>query len=220
IQKANNTTDLNQFQSWVGGVAPGAFDTAQWSGLTGANSVLLGANVSWNGIIVATTGGPVSIGAGNTLTTGTAGINMSAATQNLTISSNLTIAPGNQLWNLAAGRTLALTTGSFTRSAGATLNVQGVGTVAVSVAGLANDSSSGGGLIRWATVGTGATTKFATLSGGNLVSYTATTSTNTWGFTDATGTNNYTITAASATTYGASTRNVNSILYTGGADIL
>ena len=101
IIKTNNTDNLNLTTSWVGGVVPGPLDVAKWdSTVAGANSVALGANTSWGGIIITNPGGPVAITAGNTLTLGPSGIDMSRASQNLTISSGLTLGSGTQRWNV------------------------------------------------------------------------------------------------------------------------
>jgi hypothetical protein len=52
IIKTNNTDNLNLTTSWVGGVVPGSLDTARWdSTVTGANSVALGADTTWSGIL-------------------------------------------------------------------------------------------------------------------------------------------------------------------------
>lgn len=173
IDKADNTTALDTGSSWLGGVAPGPADIARWSAsVTSAGTVNLGSNAAWLGITVTNPGGGVTIGAGNTLTLGHAGIDLSTATQNLTISSGLALSAGHQAWNVTAGRTLTLGTGAFTRPAGATLNIQGAGTVAASMSGLANDAT--GILGAWATIGTGADTRYATLSAGNLAAFTGT----------------------------------------------
>ncbi|WP_156344990.1 hypothetical protein [Verrucomicrobium spinosum] len=138
VKKADNANDLNQATSWVSS-APSAADIAVWdNGVTTANSVLLGADVSWGGVKILDPGGTVTIGGPHTLTTGAFGIDMSSATQDLVITSNLTVlANTHQTWKVATGRTLQLNPGLFTRSAGATLNVQGAGTVATS--SIAND---------------------------------------------------------------------------------
>ena len=110
VVKANNTTALNVGTSWVGGAVLGTSDVAVWnSTVTGANTSVLGADLSWQGIRIANPGGAIVIGAvaTNTLTLGSAGIDMTAATQNLTILSNLSIG-ANQTWNVAAGRTLQI----------------------------------------------------------------------------------------------------------------
>lgn len=122
IDKANNSDSLNLTTSWVGGVAPGTNDTATWnSTVTGADTTSLGASTAWQGIKVTTPGGPILINAdGNTLTNGNisvagnVGVDMSAATADLTLSNNA-IVNGPQTWNIASGRTLLLGSG-FTRN--------------------------------------------------------------------------------------------------------
>src|SRR5207249_697884 len=113
----------------LSGVVPGALDVAKWdSTVTSPNSVALGADMSWGGIIVINPAGAVTITAGNTLTIGNNGIDLSGASQNLTISSGLTLGPGAQTWGVNNGITLTIN-GTFTRSAGATL-VKGSSSVA------------------------------------------------------------------------------------------
>ena len=63
----------------------------------------------------------MTINAGNTLTIGTGGIDISGALQNLTISSGLTIGPGMQRWNVTNGINL-IANGAFTRSGNVTFN--------------------------------------------------------------------------------------------------
>ncbi len=94
--------------------------------------------MSLRGLRVGTPGGAISIAAGNTLTLGSGGIDMVNASRDLRISSGLTIGTGAQFWTVTTGRTLTLDTGTFTRSAGASLSLQGAGTVAASMTGLAN----------------------------------------------------------------------------------
>lgn len=169
LQKADNSSALNDVASWSVGAVPGAADIASWNAtVSGANSTALGANLSWQGIAVSNPGGSVSIGGTNTLTLGTAGIDMSAALQSLTISSNLSLATGAQIWNVPATLSLTLATGSFSRNTGASLNLQGSGSFAASMTGMTNTN---GILGSWATIGSGSATRFTTLSTGNLVPY-------------------------------------------------
>ncbi|MHA3774421.1 beta strand repeat-containing protein [Verrucomicrobiota bacterium sgz303538] len=109
VVKANNTTALNTGTSWVLGSVPTTSDVALWdSTVTSANAVALGADLTFGGLKITNPGGPVTITAGNTLTLGASGINMSAATQNLTISSGLTLGAA-QTWDLGtSGRTLSI----------------------------------------------------------------------------------------------------------------
>ena len=217
INKADNASDLNLAQSWTGGVAPTGLDTARWVGLTATNVLLLGSNTAWNRIVVGVTGGAVGIGGTNTLTLGNGGIDMSAATRDLALGSNLTLAAGNQVWNVAAARTLAINTGTFTRATGSTLNLQGTGTVAANMTGLVNDGSSGGGMIgTWASVGTGTGTTYATLSAGNAIAFTGATAETAFGWTSGNpGTNNYNV-ANVQTALGVS-RTAHTVRYTGPA---
>lgn len=124
INKGNNTDDLNLTTSWVGGVAPTASDVALWDAtVTGANSVSLGADPSWQGIKITNPAGPVTINAGNTLTlvggiTNT--IDMATAIQNLTLD-NAVLLGADQAWNVAPGIKLAANgavsgTGKLTKS--------------------------------------------------------------------------------------------------------
>ena len=175
IVKLDNTDNLNLTTSWNGGGVPGASDIASWdSTVTGANTVLLGANLTFNGLLITNPGGAVTISAGNTLTLLGGGIDMSAATQDLTI--NATVALGSttagsfaQTWNVAAGRTLTVAAvptrnaGANNLSVGGVLNIAGDGTTKIGAAALA--------LI---------------IDGGNnpFVTY----KTNDWAATDATGT--------------------------------
>jgi autotransporter-associated beta strand protein len=219
ISKANNTDNLNLGSSWVGGAVPDANGIGLWnSTVTSANTVALGGNPTWNGLKVQNPGGSVAIAAGNTLTLGVSGIDLSGATQNLTISSGLTISAGNQAWNVAGGQSLTLNTGTFSRNTGSSLNVQGAGTLAANMPGLTVDASRPSGVLGgWIFVNN---TNFATITGGNVIPYTGGFASTTWGFTDGTGSTNYNVTAASGTTYGASSRVVNTVRYTGAADTL
>ncbi len=108
--KQNNTTALNLAGSWD--VLPDNTDVAVWNNaVTSANSTALGGNLSWGGVKINNPGGLVTVGtaATNTLTLGSSGIDMAAATQNLLINSNLSVG-SDQTWQLAAGRTLQIQT--------------------------------------------------------------------------------------------------------------
>ncbi len=233
LSKANDTDTLNLTTSWNGGVVPGVADIAQWdSTVTAANSVVLGANASWRGIKIVSPGGLVTIGAGNTLTLGASGIDMSAATQSLTLQSGVALGAGTQAWNVPTGQALNLNTGTFSRVTGAALTVvapSGTSLVTSTMTGL---SSNVNGIVGpWAVVqNTGNTTAandgvggftYATISGGVISAYTGATpeaiaTGSTWGGIPAGGTGliNYDISGTTGTAAG-SLRNVNTIRYTG-----
>ena len=127
ITKADNLDDLSLSTSWLLGAVPGAGDIALWdSNVTAASTVLLGANLSWSGIRILNPAGPVTINAGNTLTLGTGGIDMAAATQNLTINAAVNIGAGKQVWDVAAGQTLTVAALPFKPGQSATLPNTGV----------------------------------------------------------------------------------------------
>ena len=179
IIKTNNTDNLNLTTSWVGGVVPGPLDVTRWdSTVTGANSVALGADTSWGGITIINPGGPVTITTGNVLTTGTSGIDMSKASQNLTISSGLTLGLGVQTWNVTNGMTLTVN-GTFTRPVGAAL-IKGASTVAAASQGTVTCSPTlENSVVPWAAAlssgtpanATAAGYNFATITSGNIVAY-------------------------------------------------
>ena len=129
ITKKAGTANLNRKQSWVGNKVPGAADIALWDAtVTTANTVGLGGNVSWLGLRITNPGGLVTITNGFTLTLGSAGIDMSTATQNLTLNCALVLG-ANQTWDITSGRTL-LTAGVVSGTGGLTKN--GLGTVTLS----------------------------------------------------------------------------------------
>jgi autotransporter-associated beta strand protein len=105
--KANNQTPLNQTGSWSTGVVPTSTDTGKWDAtVTAANgSVSLGNNMTWAGMVLVNPGGWITFNAGNTLTLGSSGLDMSSATQNVTVNCNLALGV-NQTWNVTATPTL------------------------------------------------------------------------------------------------------------------
>jgi len=127
--KQDNTDALNLGTSWVGGTAPGADNVALWNRtLPTAGSAALGADRSWHGLRIADPGGLVTIPAGNTLTLGASGIDMAAATQDLTIESGV-VSGASQSWNIASARKLLRSGGGTAFNAGTTTTLSGAGTV-------------------------------------------------------------------------------------------
>src|ERR1035437_5390274 len=123
LVKADNTANLNLTTAWANNVVPGINDIAQWDSTVSANNTTnnLGASTTWNGIRIINPGGPVQINAdGSTLTNGTSGIDMSVASQSLTLSNNVVLGSGPQNWSVASGQTLALG-GSLLRNGGSGL---------------------------------------------------------------------------------------------------
>jgi len=126
IDKTNNTDYLNLGSSWVGGVVPAAGDIARWSAtVTGPNTVSLGADTNWLGIKLTNPGGTVTVNSGNTLALGGSGIDLSAATTNLTLNCGPTLL-ADQTWNVSSAS--ALTIGGTVAGGPVTLTKVGSGT--------------------------------------------------------------------------------------------
>lgn len=134
INKADNPDDLNLTTSWTGIVVPTSADIARWNnGVTGI-STSLGANLVFGQIAIVDPAGLVTINGSHTLTlNGVAGvgIDMSAATQNLTLGMTGLVLGANQSWNIAAGRTLTV---NAILSGSSALTKSGAGTVVLSQA--------------------------------------------------------------------------------------
>ena len=97
--------------NWSGGAIPGSTDTVRFDSTSSNLTTTTGSTFSLNGLQVVDPSGLVTIGGSNSLTIGAGGIDMSAATQDLTIllgvnGTLLTVNPGT--FNIAAGRTLSL----------------------------------------------------------------------------------------------------------------
>jgi autotransporter-associated beta strand protein len=110
VVKADNTTNLNLGDSWVGGMAPTPSTIATWDNtVASANTTVLGSDLSWAGIVIADPVGQVTIDAGNTLTLGgvSTNIDMSAATADLALNCGISLGSAN-VWDVQSGRTLTV----------------------------------------------------------------------------------------------------------------
>jgi autotransporter-associated beta strand protein len=163
VFKADDANNLNDPAAWAGGVTPTAADIAVWNNTVQVNNTsLLGADTNWAGISILDPALPIVIGAGNTLTLGASGLDMSLATNNLTLSCPIVLGAG-QTWNVANGLTLA-TGGAI--SGPTALTKSGAGTLVLGVA----DTYSGGtvvnGGVLQVSVGTAAGTGAITNNNG------------------------------------------------------
>ena len=132
--KANIILPLNQAASWTNNAVPEGTEFGVWSSIvTGPMTNELGGDMTWGGIKILDPGGPISIAAdGNALTlngvSGT-GIDMSNATQDLTVNCGLTLAasqsfidPTNRM--LTVGGVVS-GSGALTKSGFGTLTLSG-----------------------------------------------------------------------------------------------
>ena len=132
VVKENNSTDLNQGASWVGGVAPSSANRAVWySTNTSANTTVLGGDLNWAAMAIVDPAGLVTINAGNTLTLSgfaTTNIDLSAATADLVLNNAVALGAAN-VWDVQTGRTLTV---NGAVSGNNTLTLQNAGTVILS----------------------------------------------------------------------------------------
>jgi fibronectin-binding autotransporter adhesin len=106
VTNADAAVTLNLGGSWVGGTPAGSANVAVWDHTVQVNTTkALGANLSWAGIKILDPAALVTISAGNTLTLGASGIDLSAATNGLTLSAPVVLG-ANQTWNVTNGLTL------------------------------------------------------------------------------------------------------------------
>lgn len=160
IAKANNTLALDQTSSWVSNVVPGSTAIATWdSTVTNANTTLPGSDHRWLGMAIVNPAGNVVIndlaGSGvtnvvNCITLGAAGIDMSAATKNLTLTSSVVL-DATQTWTVAAGRTLTVAANGIIGGKGGLMK-DGAGTSTWAVACLyRGDTTINGGILKITT---------------------------------------------------------------------
>ena len=205
---------------WTTATAGGGTGVAASSGFVGEidatpgsthlATMTLGGNVTLGGLqFDGTMQGPLTIASGNTLTLDTslfssaAGINMSAANQNVTFNNALTL-KGKQSWNVVSGKTLTI---------GGTLTTTGASIDFNSFAGTLGTLGNTSGILGpWATTSSGAA--YATVSGGVVSALTGSAAATAANVTDTSGTINYDVAAVGAI---AGTPTFNTLRYTGAA---
>lgn len=140
-------TSWTTADNWLSGMVPGSGSAIVFNSASVANlATVLNTNFSIYSVIVTNPSGPVSIGGANTLTMA-GGINMSSASQNLSIASPV-IMSASQTWSVTNGRTLNV---SSNVSGSAALTVSGGGTVMLG----ASNSYTGSTTINGGTVQAG-----------------------------------------------------------------
>ena len=134
IQKANNSTALDQSGSWTEGIIPGPADIALWNGTyDSANaSAPVGSGISAKQLRVTAPSRAMAIAAGaGSLNLGGldgVGIDMSTATQNFTIHAPVVIT-SSQSWVVNSGRSLVVNGGVSESTSGLSLAKTGAGTL-------------------------------------------------------------------------------------------
>lgn len=130
VIKADNADDLNLGTSWVLGSPPTSADVGVWNNTVTFNTTSsLGADTNWAGVKIVDPGGPITINAGNMLTLGASGIDMSGASQDLFLNNSNTIG-ASQSWNVPSDRTLSVAT-PLTGPTASVLTKSGAGTLTI-----------------------------------------------------------------------------------------
>jgi autotransporter-associated beta strand protein len=166
IYKADNTSNLNLGASWSNNVAPGTGDIGTWNHLVVNNTnSALGANLSWAGVKVIDPAGLITLAAGNSLTIGSSGVDLSLATSSLTFSNDVVLG-SSQTWNVTNGQTLTV---AGMVSGSKTLTITNGGTVVL----VSSNSYSGGTTIKSGIVQPDTIYSFGagsvTMSGGSIL---------------------------------------------------
>jgi hypothetical protein len=148
--KADNSTSLDQGSSWSLGVIPAPADNALWAGIYSNATAEIGGGLAVNQLQLTNPSRAISISAGNgNLAIGSGGIDLSAATQNLTINCPVALA-GSQTWSVATGRTLTISGAISDAGQGFSLSTGGYGPVVLSgnstISGSLNIAAPAGGL--------------------------------------------------------------------------
>lgn len=179
------STAWNTAGNWTS--LPGAGDNVRFNSSSVANlNTVVDANLSLNGILLTTPAGAVSISGTGTLTLGAGGIDLSAATQDLSFSASLVLGDA-QTWNVASGRVLGVG-GAVTGSG--ELTIFGAGKAALNGSNILSNGAGAGNLVISGTLDLNGTTQSINgLSGTGVVDNAAAgTASFTIGGNDASGT--------------------------------
>ncbi len=129
--KADNATALDVAGSWSPASRPGSGDILRWTGTYATASAAAGSGggLAVSGLQVAAPSRAIVIPAGTgSLNLGAGGIDLSTATQNLTVNPPVVLA-ADQSWTVNTGRTLTLTAGVGEGGGARALTLAGSGTV-------------------------------------------------------------------------------------------
>ena len=161
--------------------APIIFNSSSTANL----STVLNQNFTVTSVSVASPSGAVSISGANSLNLGAGGFDLSAATQNLTVSAPVALG-AIQSWNVGSGRTLGVNgavSGNFP------LTIAGAGKVALGASSILPSGASAGNLAVSGTLDlNGFSQSVNALTGSGTIDNTAGSATLTLGNNDATGT--------------------------------
>lgn len=149
------TLAVNSLSDWTGATnnswadagnwttAPAAGASVRFNNLSTANlATVLNQDFNLAGITVINPAGPVSIGGTHSLTLAAGGLDLSAATSDLTVTAPMVL-DASQTWNVASGHTLGIS-GAVTGSG--SLTVFGEGKVSLGASGILPNGATAGNL--------------------------------------------------------------------------
>ncbi len=165
--KGVTSTSWTTAGNWTPTAVPVAGDAVTFNSISTANlATVLNQNFNLWGITVTNPTGPVSIGGTHTLSIGGGGIDLSAASQDLTISAPMFVG-ALQSWNVAASRTLRL--GGVISSI-ADIHISGAGKVMTTANNVLPNGTGSGNLILNGTLDLNGTSQVInSLSGSGIV---------------------------------------------------
>lgn len=227
LKNDTNATGLLDVNSWVGGAVPGTSDVAVWDSTvaTADQSALpnLATSTTFAGIRIANPISNVgfSINNGRALSLGTSGIDMSAATVNLTVGGLGILRPigsSTSSYSVASGRTLTIDAQFQATSGTTTVNFPGAGSVNINKLPASTSLkliNNGNGTLTLGGSATSSTSELsasATVSGGKNIINGPTISTSTLGtYGNSSGSSSFELQSGGANFNGG-------IRITGGAD--
>jgi cell surface hyaluronidase len=104
--KAATGSTLNVASAWTTPFVPINPDTATWNATSFAGTMTPGSALNWAGLTVTNPAAPLIFNGSDSLTLGSLGINMGAATVDVTLNQPILL-DANQSWNIGTGRTLS-----------------------------------------------------------------------------------------------------------------
>lgn len=130
--------------NWNPATVPTTNDTVRFNDSSTANlNTVINQDFNLQGVTVTDPSGPVSIGGVNSLTVGNGGLDLSAATQDLTITAPLIVSTPHN-WNVAGGRNLTI---GGVVSSDSNITITGAGKVSLAASNLLPNGTTVGNLI-------------------------------------------------------------------------
>jgi autotransporter-associated beta strand protein len=125
--KAASGSILSTDTAWTNGFVPANPDTATWNATSLAGSLTFDTDLNWSGLILGSPSNPLTFSSRQFLLLGSAGIDMSTSTVDLTLNHPVHLS-ASQTWNVASGRSITVS-GAVSGSAALTKTGSGIVTL-------------------------------------------------------------------------------------------